>query len=549
MNLTQSLRLSFLLVVPLVGALSSTARATVTQPNGLVVPIVNTDEDNYAVGLAPAGRHVTLPRFFTARGEAIDYSIDAHTTPTVFSPRCNFTGTLVLHGGNCQMDFGWYNVDPNSSTPPTDAQIFTLVPRDANPSFYPLIGDMGATFSGGDIFTDARYTGGLIGFAIKNSIQQTGMWSCPQTHYSEQRLNSSCATATARPLPEHDGGSARARGHCPNTTVGQPALAAGHWVMAVAYQSSKMPNAYYLNFEDLPVTATSYSGPNGPSDGDFNDDVYFITGITCQGGGASCSTGLLGVCASGIQQCTKAGTLTCKQTTQPSGEVCDGLDNDCDGVVDNGNNLCAAGKVCDRGSCVDRCVEQSCPTNSVCTSAGICGEAACQNVTCAGGTRCAGGTCVEPCNGVTCPARRSADTTQGACVELVPRRRVRPGLRLHRRRVPARVRLRAVRRRQDLPGRSPLRRRRVRRQELRERQLLQQRQLRHEVRGRRLSGGPELHRWQLRRPVRGRQLRRHAEVRRRRVRRQVHGRKLRDGASLPGRDLRRRVQRLDVQRG
>src|SRR5690242_464363 len=228
MNLTQSLK-KLSLVVGLV-AISTGARAAVTQPNGLQVPIVNMDEDNYAVTLAPAGRHVTLPMFFTARGETINYSTDAHTTPTVFSPRCNFTGTLVLHGGNCNMDFGWYNVDPNSSTPPPDNQIYRLVSRDANTSFFPLIGDKAQTFSGGDIFNDPNYKGGLIGFAIHNAKEQVGMWSCPQTHYSEQRLNLLCDDGT---------------GHCPNKTAGQPAQPAGHWIMAVAYQSTTTPNAYY----------------------------------------------------------------------------------------------------------------------------------------------------------------------------------------------------------------------------------------------------------------------------------------------------------------
>ena len=221
MSLTLSLKRSaksLWMVLLLVGA-ARPALATVTQPNGLVTPIVNYGEDGYALTLAPAGRHSTLPLFFAARGETIDYSVDAHTTPTVFSPRCNFTGTLMLHGGNCNMDFGWYNVDPNSSTPPTDAQIYTLVSRDANASFFPLIGDVAQTFSGGDIFVDPRYQGGLIGFAIKNAKEQTGMWSCPQTHYSEQRLNVLCDAGT---------------GQCQNAVTGQPALPAGHWVLAVA---------------------------------------------------------------------------------------------------------------------------------------------------------------------------------------------------------------------------------------------------------------------------------------------------------------------------
>src|SRR5207302_1927204 len=54
------------------------------------------------------------------------------------------------------------------------------------------------------------------------------------------------------------------------------------------------------------------------------------------GGGLSCSTGKLGVCSAGTTACT-AGAVVCNQNLQPSAEVCDGKDNDCNGVVDNGN--------------------------------------------------------------------------------------------------------------------------------------------------------------------------------------------------------------------
>jgi hypothetical protein len=72
------------------------------------------------------------------------------------------------------------------------------------------------------------------------------------------------------------------------------------------------------------------------------------------GGDQACSTGNPGVCAAGTTACA-GGQLACNQSAQPAAELCDGLDNNCDGEIDNGNpggnQACSTGKpgVCATG--------------------------------------------------------------------------------------------------------------------------------------------------------------------------------------------------------
>jgi hypothetical protein len=114
------------------------------------------------------------------------------------------------------------------------------------------------------------------------------------------------------------------------------------------------------------------------------------------GGGGACNTGLDGICAAGTEVCDGAGGYTCEQQTQAGTEDCgadntgNGLDDDCDGQIDEG---CAA--------CVDG---QSRPCYT--------GPAGTQNVgACTGGTQnCSGGTW-SACNGEVVPR---AETCNGA---------------------------------------------------------------------------------------------------------------------------------------
>ena len=355
------------------------------------------------------GDAITLNGLFKWRKEALDSVANAKTGPGYFSAKCGFSGQLLLMGGNCQVKFGWYNVtDPKSTTPPAASEIypFILEPMTSlncvqedgkspkTDGFCPLAWDnlnprdlsvkrwIPKTFSSGDISKDPNYKGGYVAFAMIGDPNK-----CPQNKYS---------------MYEHNQRNAN----------GEP------WVTTLIYQSTVDPGGFYMAFEDLAMPESDWKGKG--ADGDFNDFVFYVSGLTCAGGNQPCDTGQLGACSVGHTDCAGEGeTPVCRPVVQKGAEICDNVDNDCDGQIDNADGLCPdPGKpICFQGTCVGTCVngEFPCPVGLRCDDSGHCADPSCATASCKPGTACRNGTCVDPCTGVVCPGSKQCEL--GQCVD------------------------------------------------------------------------------------------------------------------------------------
>ena len=356
-----------LLTALFVLAEAAPAGAVVIQINGTTVPITSS---SLQLGLN-VGEGNPTPN-------PLQMVEDAATTPELFTVPTDETGTFgpvrfvfLQHYAGCVNRFGWYNAD----TPSVTHQVFLGSEAGSNVTqpmpavatwqdgcggaSYCKMLDFETLCGARDVSGDCTgtYKGGAVGFYLLTSGDACG----GRYYYTQSDLN--------------------ADGNYVHYLV---------YASLVDLDSEGRPLAYYFAFEDL------FRG----GDNDFADSVFKVEGLTqpctpsseiCDGEDNDCN-GIIddvdygdeacappeypvgwdpsaipssSVCTGGEYACeeTSAGVFetVCNNAPLPElGDECDGLDNDCDGLIDEDFDPASysLGAICDSGMTLGLCTAQ-----------------------------------------------------------------------------------------------------------------------------------------------------------------------------------------------
>ena len=142
--------------------------------------------------------------------------------------------------------------------------------------------------------------------------------------------------------------------------------------------------------------------PEVCDDGIDNDCDGLVDGLDddcgeCTPGEVRACGSDVGECSAGEQVCNVQGHWgVCAGEVPPAPERCNGLDDDCDGLVDEGD-LCDGYQACLCGRCASPCSAGECPS---------------------GDTSCVQGWCLhDRCCGVACPPGQACDPLTGRCTD------------------------------------------------------------------------------------------------------------------------------------
>jgi MYXO-CTERM domain-containing protein len=140
------------------------------------------------------------------------------------------------------------------------------------------------------------------------------------------------------------------------------------------------------------------NGQDDNCDGVIDNGVFPETGMDCLCPGLSAAQVGIGECRGGHLICRGTRGFVCEGCVLPTAEICDGKDNDCDGTVDV-SATCPTGLGCKEGQCAVNCRPGEVP--------------------CSGAYKCVNNFCVPLlCANVTCSAGTRCDETSGRCVDV-----------------------------------------------------------------------------------------------------------------------------------